>query len=120
MAVVAGIRRAELCREIGPRDAQAVIVPAIDHHVGAGRHVARRAGERRIGALVVVMRRGRVLVGRMALQADAVARKPQLGAVRLVAVAAGDAGREHLALLERAVVVDLVEHLPVGMVEPAA
>ena len=108
MAVVAGIRRAELCRQIGPRDAEAVIVPAIDHHVGARRHVAGRAGERRIGALVVVMRRGRVLVGRVALQADAVARKPQLGAVRLVAVAAGDAGREHLALLERAVVVDLV------------
>ena len=43
----------------------------------------------------------------------------QLGAVRLMAIAAGDAGREHLALLERAVVVDLVEHLPVGMIEPA-
>src|SRR3954447_5770147 len=81
--------------------------------------MARCTGERRIGALVVVMRRGRVLVGRMALQADAVARKPQAGAVRLVAVAAGDARREHLALLERTVVENLVEHLPVGMVEPA-
>ena len=46
--------------------------------------------------------------------------RAKLGAVRLVAIAAGDAGREHLALLERAVVVDLVEHLPVGMIEPAA
>src|SRR6187397_3283204 len=38
--------------------------------------------------------------------------------MRLMAVAAGDAQREHLALLERAVVVDLVAHLPVGIVEP--
>ena len=44
----------------------------------------------------------------------------QLGAVRIVAVAAGDAGGEHLALLERAVVVDLVAHLPVGVIEAAA
>ena len=59
------------------------------------------------------------LLGGVALQADAVARRAQLAAVRLVAVAAGDAGREHLALLERAVVVDLVEHLPVGLIQPA-
>jgi hypothetical protein len=39
--------------------------------------------------------------------------------MRLMAVAAGDSGREHLALLERAVVVDFVQHLPVDMVEPA-
>ena len=39
--------------------------------------------------------------------------------MRLVAIAAGDAGGEHLALLERAVIVDLVEHLPVGVIEPA-
>src|SRR5215471_264527 len=34
-------------------------------------------------------------------------------------VAAGDTGREHLALFERAVIVDLVKHLPVSMIEPA-
>jgi hypothetical protein len=39
--------------------------------------------------------------------------------MRLMAVAAGDACREHLALLERTVVENLVEHLPVGMIEPA-
>ena len=44
VTVVAGIGRAELHRQIGPRDAEAVIVPAIDHHVGARRHVAGRAG----------------------------------------------------------------------------
>ena len=36
-----------------------------------------------------------------------------------VTIAASHSGCEHLALLERAVIVDLVEHLPVGMVKPA-
>ena len=39
--------------------------------------------------------------------------------MRLMAVAARHAGRKHLALLERAVIVDLVAHLPIGIVEPA-
>ena len=38
--------------------------------------------------------------------------------MRIVTIAAGHACREHPALLERAVIVDLVEHLSVGMVEP--
>ena len=45
--------------------------------------------------------------------------RAELCAVRLVAVAAGHAGREHPALLERAVIVDLVAHLPVGLIEAA-
>ena len=61
---------------------------------------------------------GRVLVGRVALQADPVARYPKLCAVRIVAIAAGDARCEHLALLERAVIVNLVLHLPVGVIKP--
>src|SRR3954451_1189743 len=69
---------------------------------------------------MAVMRCSGELVGCMALQADAVARETERGAVWLMAVAAGDPRRKHLALLERAVVVDLVLHLPVGMVEPAA
>ncbi len=64
--------------------------------------------------------RGRgIFAGGVALQADAVTRRTKFCAVRLVTVAAGDAGREHPALLERAVVVDLVQHLAVGTVEPA-
>ena len=88
----------------------------VDDHVGADRHVAGGAGERRIdpGMMAVL---GALVFGGVALQADAIAGKAQLGAVRVVAVAAGDAGREHLALLERAVIVDLVEHLPVGGIE---
>ena len=59
--------------KIGPRNAETVIVPPIDHHVGARRHVTGRAAERRIRRLMVVMRGRRVFVGRVALQADAVA-----------------------------------------------
>ena len=57
----------------------------------------------------------------MALQADAVARQPQFGAVRLVAIAAGDARGEHFALPERRVVVGLLDvaDLAVGMISGA-
>src|SRR5262245_60270549 len=66
-----------------------------------------------------MMRCRRILVGRMTLLADAVAGSAQPGAVRLMAIGAGHACGEHPALLERAVIVDLVAHLPVGMIEPA-
>src|SRR6266487_2391568 len=120
MAVVARIGCAELHREIRPRYAEAVIVSRVDHHVGTDRHVARRAGEQWLRRFVMVMRGDRVLVWRMALQARAVARDTQLAAVRLVTIAASYAGREHLALLERAVIVDLVEHLAIGLIESTA
>ncbi len=94
-----------------------MIVPPVDHHVGALRHVARRAGKRRIHRLVPLMGGYRILGGGVTLQADAIGRSAELGAVRLVAIAAGDTRREHLALLERAVVVDLVQHLPVGLIK---
>ena len=119
VTVVAGVGGAKLHGQIGTRNAEAVIVPLVDHHVGARRHVARRAGERRVRRRMAVVRERGIFVGGVALQTDAVTRRTKLGGVRLVTVAAGDAGREHPALLERAVVVDLVQHLPVGTVEPA-
>jgi hypothetical protein len=79
--------------------------------------MTRRRGEGH--RLMAAMVRGCILVGGVTSQADAVGSSTKLGAIRLVAIAAGDTSREHLALLERAVIVDLVEHLPVGMVEPA-
>ena len=66
-----------------------------------------------------MMARHSVLLRRVALLAYAVPRSAKLAAVRLVAVAAGNARGKHLALLERAVVVDLVAHLPVRFVETA-
>src|SRR6516165_8282132 len=119
MAIVASIRRADPCRQVGTRDAEAVIVPVVDHHIGALRHVAGRAGERRARAFMAVMRGGRVFLRRVTLRADAVAGRAQLRRVRLVTIAAGDTGSEHPALLERAVIVDLVLHLAIGVIEPA-
>ena len=108
VTVVAGVGRAELHGQIGTRNAEAVIVPLIDHHVGARRHVARRAGERRAPPSHGGGARPRHICRRRDIAGRRRRRRTKLGAVRLVAVAAGDAGREHLALLERAVVVDLV------------
>src|SRR5690606_28338695 len=51
---------------------------------------------------------------------DRVALRPQAGRVRVVAVGAGDALGIHSRLQERAVLVDLVEDLAVGVVEPGA
>src|SRR5262249_55865594 len=120
MAIVADIRRADPCRQVGTRDAEAVIVPAVDHHIGALRHVAGRAGEPRAPPFIAGGGPPPVVFSaRVPLHAEAVAGRAHRGRVRLVAVAAGDAGREHLALLERAVIVDLVLHLAIGVIEPA-
>ncbi len=64
------------------------------------------------------MRDRLVFFRRVALEADAVARQLQFRRMRIVAVGAGDALREHLALLERTVIVDLILHLPIGEIEP--
>ena len=52
MAVIAGIRGTQLHRDIRPGNSKAVIVPLVDHHVGADGHMARRAGHRRRHAFV--------------------------------------------------------------------
>ncbi len=117
VAVIAGVGRAERDALVGPRDAETVIVARVDAHIGAHRHVAGGAAGRR-RALVVVVMGGRVEALRLvALQADRIALQNRLAAVRVVAVAAGDAGREHPALLEGSVVVDLAQHLAVGLIE---
>ncbi len=116
---VAGVGRPERDRKVRAGDAKAVVVAAMDDHVGPGRHVAARAADRRTDAIVPGVRGYGVLVRRMALQADAVAGQLQLRAVRVVAVAAGHALHEHLALLDRPVIIDLVFHLPVGEIKAA-
>ena len=91
-----------------------MIVARIDDHVGSCRHVAGDAAGTRRTVFMVVVRRGCVLLPVMTLLADGVAVGHQLQRMRIVAVAAGDAGHEHLALAERRVVVDLVQTLAVG------
>src|SRR5215471_13836636 len=68
---------------------------------------------------MAMMRCRRILVGRVTLPAHAVGGGSERRAVRLVAIAAGHAPREHLALLERAIIVDFVAHLSVGVIDPA-
>ena len=102
MTVVAGIRRGELRGEVRAWDPEAVIVAAIDYHVGTSGHVAGGTVERWISAFVMADADGR----RHIFQAHDIAgirRSPEarsFAAMRLVAVAAGHAGREHFALLE--------------------
>src|SRR5256886_16815560 len=54
VAVVAGFGRAEPCRQVGPRDAEAVIVAPGDEHMGALPHLAGRAGEAPICGITAV------------------------------------------------------------------
>ena len=56
MAVGAGVARLKLVGQIGPWNAEAVIVPLIDHHEGSLGHVAGNATDRRGDALVMIMR----------------------------------------------------------------
>jgi hypothetical protein len=55
----------------------------------------------------------------MTLKAQSVTLKPGLGTMGIVTIAAGHACREHPALLERAVIVDLIKHLAISVIEPA-
>ena len=58
-----------------------------------------------------------VFAGCVALQAYAVSRRPQLEGMRIVTIAAGDAGVKHSALDEGPVFVNLAFDLSVGKVE---
>src|SRR6201987_4512339 len=100
VTIVTGVGSAKLHGKIGPWDSKAVIVPLVDHHVGTDRHVARRARDLRCHVTVVGVRGNFVVLGCMTLQTYAVAFHPQPGGMWLVAIAAGDAGRKHPALLE--------------------
>ena len=98
-----------------------MIVALIDDHVGTGRHMTGRAGEGRIHRVVSMVADFCVLRRGVTLQTGVVTRKPQLGAVGIVAIAACDTGRKHLALLERAIIVYFlaIHHLSVRMIEAA-
>ncbi|MGZ5586721.1 MAG: hypothetical protein ACXWE4_08575 [Methylobacter sp.] len=60
---------------------------------------------------------GVVLIRTMALQTDSVFRHTQLQAVGFVAVAACHSGPVHLALQERAVLIDFAIDLTIGVVQ---
>ncbi len=113
MAVGAGVRRAEGHGQVGPRDPERMVVPPVDDHVGARRHVAGHAvGPARRGCVPGVLPGGEA-DGVVALAADGGALGAQASGVRIVAVPARHAAGEHEALAEGVVVEDLVLHLAV-------
>ena len=117
MTAIASVRRAQLYRQIRPGHAQAVIAPWIDDHVGSVRHVTSHACGARAGGLVMMVRRGVVFARQMTGGTKSVPLRAQLSTVRVVAVAASDTVRVHLALQERAPVVNLAALLAIGVVE---
>ena len=118
MAIVAAVGCSKPCRDIRSGNPEAVVVPAIDYHVCAFRHVARRARELQACFLVVMMTCGGVFFGCMTLQAHPTSRRAELRTMWFVAIAARDAGGEHPALLERRVVIHLIEHLAIRLEKP--
>ncbi len=117
VAAGAGARRARLLGEIGPRNAERVVVTLVDLHVRTDRRVTRDAARRGGSGRVVVMRRRVEDLRRMAAAAQCVALLVEPQAVGVVAVATRDARGVHAALEERAVLEDLVLDLSVGEVE---
>ena len=124
----AGVRGAGLVVQVGTRNAQGVIAARVHAHVGAGRHMATDTLRTwRPGWVMVVLRTVVVLLRqageawiagrRVTGLAQVVAFGAQGGHVRLVAIAAGHALGEHLALGEGAVFEDFIEYLPVRVVQ---
>ena len=117
MTLGARVRRADRCRQIRPRNAKAVIAPAIHHHVGLRGHMtvdALRTGTP--GFVVMVL--GRVEFRRhVALAAEPVTLGAQRQAVRLMAIRACDARMIHAALHEGAVFEHLAVDLAVGVIQ---
>src|SRR5262249_32726510 len=77
MTIVARIGRAELHRQVRAGNPETMVVPTIDDHVRALGHVTRRARNCAAQLFMVAMRDVLVFRGRVALQADAVARRTQ-------------------------------------------
>ena len=98
MTAIASIGRAEFEGQIWPGDTQAVVVSWIDDHVSGSGHVAASAGSAGAAWFVVMVCGGVVLTRQMAGGTDRVAFGAQFSAMRIVAVAASDTARIHLAL----------------------
>ena len=129
MALRAGVRRPHRYRQVGTRDAEAVVAARVDLHVGPRRHVATHAARSRGVLRVEVVFRRVVTGGRqrrkpldrrlpVALQTDPVAFGAQPEAVRIVAVRTAHASGVHSTLNERSPHVDLVLNLAIGVVQP--
>ena len=94
-----------------------MIAPRIDDHVSGGRHMTAHTFGARACRLVVMVCRRVVFTRQMAGGAKRIAFRPQLSAMRVVAVAASDAVRVHLALQKRPPIVNLAALLAVAVVK---
>ena len=94
-----------------------MVAARIDGHVRFAAHVAVDALRRRVHRTVPVVCRGCEYFGRVAARAERVTFGSQRGRMRLVAVAAGNAGRVHRTLQKGSVNVDLVENLTVCVIQ---
>ena len=97
-------------------------MPFVHAHIGARWHVAGdalRCGRGRGGRSgdVVGMRRSVETLRCVAGGTGVIARRAQLGAMRIMAIRAGDARAIHLALQERTRFEDLIADLPIGEIE---
>ncbi len=107
----------------GIGNGEAVVMPRVPLHVGGLRHVAVDALGAGALRLVEGVRVGhderslgeRGASGSLAPHAERVARGDGLGAVRIMAVHAANAGRVHLAGEKRGELVVLIPHLAVGV-----
>src|SRR6266404_3531238 len=98
MAIVARVRRAQLYRQVGARNADAVISARIDNHVSARWHVAFDASRARRSDFVEMMFRRIVLLCGVTPHTNVVAALTEHRTVWLVTIAARYAGMEHPAL----------------------
>ena len=105
-------------RQIGPRNAHAVIASVVDHHIGLGWHVAVDALRASAARRMLVMRGDVEFLRQMALCTQGVALGAQLCGVRFMTVRTDDAGLVHGALKERVVLEHLAVDLPVRVVLP--
>ena len=113
VTIIAGVRRLKRFREIWPWNAEGVIVPLVDDHIGSGGHVAGDAiGGFRSARMAGVLLR-REARGLMTLPAYFGSGDFQFARMRIMAVAANDALRIHQALFEQMIVEDFVLHLAV-------
>ena len=116
MALGAGIGCADFFRKVGTRNADAVIAPVIDTHVGSLRHVAFYATCARAPHRMEVVG-WRVEVALVTLEAKRIPRELELHRMRIVAVGASHVGMKHFALNVGAVDINLLVDLAVVVIE---
>jgi hypothetical protein len=112
-----GVRRFQSIREFWPRHPHAVIPAGIDDHVSALHHVTLHTEISCGIVLVKVMGMNSIFFLEMASVTQSISLDKDLAAVGFVTVSAAHSCLEHFALQERAINIDLLIDLAVGIVK---